>query len=434
MSFDFDPVPPPIYVESGRLFQTRKRKNSFEIRFRIGNGAQGTVYLSVDKGTGKKQAAKFCHKKYLNTETIERLEHQVAQRLHKVSGMFVTPRDLFVQDGHIGYVADYVEGCSVDEIVENAEITLTQALTACMILARNYAILHSLNILHGDVRESNIRIHLDGDRVRVFVLDWDGMMAPGLPFSFYSCGAPRYMAPEIMAALARGRAIPPTEATECYQLACIFHELITLRHHLTGHDQTIETMCEVVSKGKWLFDPSLPFDPDNAGYPPAILGPKFTALFRRSFSLDPDNRPSAREWEKTLAEELGNIFPCPFCGGPVFVDRTKDVCPFCGEDYPTLKFGTPSGKQIVVNSDAVTVGRSHFGDDKSVSRTHVHFRKLGPDVFAHVVGKSGMFRKNGRGWEALGSHKLVPVDPGQLLRIGNHEFKLIRCDMKGKEV
>jgi hypothetical protein len=193
-------------------------------------------------------------------------------------------------------------------------------------------------------------------------------------------------------------------------------------------------MYEVVSKGKWIYDPAMPFDATIGGYPPAIFNTRLTVMFRRAFSLDPDNRPPAREWADELLDTLNNVVPCPFCKSASFADHAKTSCPHCGKAFPTAKFITPSGKHIIVNSSEVTIGRADFGGDKTISSTHAYFRKLGPDVFIHVVGKLGMFLKNGKGWEQIDSHKLVRVEPGLLLRLGPYEFKLIRCDMSGKEV
>ena len=434
MSFNFEPAPKPVYLPFGRLFITKMRKRSVEIQYMIGNGAQGTVFLALDKNTGKKIVAKIRHPKFATSETIKLLEYQVSQRFHRLSPMFVTPRDLIIQDGFVGYVADYIEGDPLDVIVDKGEIDLIQALIVCLRIARMFVALHNLDILHCDIRESNIRlvVHADG-RVDVFVIDWDGMLVPG--FAPTNCfGAPRYMAPEIMSALKQGKDPVPNKGTERFSCAGIFHELIAMRHHLTGHDETPDTMYEVVSKGKWLFDPNLPFDVKIGGYPPAFLNIRLAVLFRRAFSLDPENRPTVREWEDAFVDALKNVLTCPFCNDPTFVDHVKNSCPHCGKPFPTAKFIAPSGKHIIVNSSEVTIGRSDFNGDKTISRTHAYFRKLGPDVFIHVVGKLGMSLKNGKGWEQIDSHKLVRVEPGLLLRLGSYEFKLIRCDMSGKEV
>jgi serine/threonine protein kinase len=434
MSFKLEPTPKPIYLPAGRLFVTKRRKHGIEIQYRIGNGGQGTVFLSLNKNTGKNVVVKIRHPKFANGETIRLLEHQVSQRFHRLSRIFVTPRDLIIQDGFVGYVADYIEGDPIDVIVEKGEIDLIQALIICLRIARNFAALHNLDILHSDIRESNIRIrvHPDGT-IDVFVIDWDGMLVPGLPPT-HCYGAPRYMAPEILSALIQGKDPVPTKATECYSLAAIFYELIHMRHHLTGHDESPKTIHEVILKGKLIFDPDLPFDPNQGGYPPAILNTRLVVLFRRAFSLDPENRPTAREYEDAFVDALNNVLPCLFCKKPTLVDHLKNTCPHCGNPFPTAKFVAPSGKHIIVNSQEVVIGRADFGGDKTISRTHAYLRKLGPDVFVHVVGKIGMSRKNGKGWETLDSHTLIPVEPGQFLRVGKYEFKLVRCDINGRDV
>ena len=435
MRLNNEPLPKPLYLPAGRLFRTSKRNHIFEILYKLGHGGQGTVFLVQNKDTGKKMTIKFVHGKFANGETIKRLEYQVSQRFHKISPIFLTPRDLVIQDGLVGYVADYAEGSPIDVIVEKREIDIIQALMACLMLAKGFRALHDLDVLHCDVRESNIRIAVlaADEGVEVSVIDWDGMSAPALPPTL-CVGSYRYMAPELLSALKKDVTTVPTKATECYSLAGIFHEFITMRHHLTGYDQSPEVIHDVVCRGKWLYDIDSPFNPDYGGYPPAILNTRLVILFRRAFSLDPANRPTAREWENALLEALGSILLCPFCKAPTFVDHSKTICPYCNRPFPTLKAITSSGKHIVVNSPEVVIGRTDLGGDKTISRSHLILRKLGPEVFVQVVGKLVVSRKNGKGWEDLDFQKLIPIEPGQSLRIGNHKLQLVRCDMRGQEV
>jgi len=426
-------APRPLYLPCGRTFRTKERKHAVEVMYRIGCGGQGTAFLVNNLDTGKKMVLKIFHSKFVNDDTMKRMEFLVEQRLYKLSQVFKPPRDIVLQDGFVGYVADFAEGNPVDILVEQRQVNLLQGLIASLILAQNFASLHDLAILHGDIRDTNIRIAVHGDGLTISVIDWDNILAPGLP-SAPCLGALRYMAPELSIANKENRFISPTLATERYSFAAIFYELIALRHHLAGYDQSAESTHEAICKGKLLHDPEDNPGPILGGYPLAIMNALLLNLFRRAFSLCLSNRPCLHEWIDVLINAMHSIAPCHFCRKPFFVDPAKVVCPYCRQAFPTLKIITPSGKHIVINSSEIPVGREDLGGSKTISRRHVYFRKLGPDVYIQSVGKISTFRKNGKGWQPLDDYKLVPIEHEQCLRIGDVELRLVRCDMAGREV
>ncbi|MBQ7177794.1 MAG: hypothetical protein IJS08_10315, partial [Victivallales bacterium] len=74
-----------------------------------------------------------------------------------------------------------------------------------------------------------------------------------------------------------------------------------------------------------------------------VVGERMAELFRQAFDdylFDPENRPTAEEWEKNLIRTEGRMMPCsnPSCLAGAFLwdefnyDRSKQrfVCPFCG--------------------------------------------------------------------------------------------------------
>ena len=73
-------------------------------------------------------------------------------------------------------------------------------------------------------------------------------------------------------------------------------------------------------------------DPQQRPY--TLCGPYLTKMFNRAFIdglHNPGLRPSAGEWEEALVKTCDLLQPCS-CehGWYVFDNKTKPVCPFCG--------------------------------------------------------------------------------------------------------
>ena len=205
-----------------------------------------------------------------------------------------------------------------------------------------------------------------------------------------------------------------------------------LRYHLAGSDQSPEDVAAGSCRGKWIHDEDSQLYRTLGGYPPGILDNTLTNFFRRTFSLNPDNRARMCEWTNGLIKGLGSLFPCPRCGKPLIADCSKGSCPYCCKSFPTLCVIMPDGKRIVVDSPEVVVGRDDVGGSKSISRRHLYFRKLGTDIYVQNEGKGDTFRLSGNAREPLSQHALVPVEHGQVLRVGDAELRLEWCELDGR--
>jgi len=212
----------------------------------------------------------------------------------------------------------------------------------------------------------------------------------------------------------------------------LVHEPVFLRYFMAGHDDTPEAVRANSCRGIWLHGPGSTEYQNLGGYPPDILGAVLSNLFQRGFSVDPDTRPLLPEWRDALLHALKNIFPCPRCHKPLIADYSQVRCPYCTKPFPTLKIVAPSGRQIVINSAEVAVGRAELGGSKTISRQHVIFHKLGPDVYVQSVGKAGTWRLNGHGWKLVENYVRVPLEDGQSLRMGDIEVQLVACEMDGQ--
>ena len=79
---------------------------------------------------------------------------------------------------------------------------------------------------------------------------------------------------------------------------------------------------------------------DTAKLPYTLAGPLLAPMFKRAFVdglHDPNQRPTADDWEYALVRTVDLVQPClnPNCVTKwyVFDNTTKPCCPFCGTPH-----------------------------------------------------------------------------------------------------
>ncbi len=179
------------------------------------------------------------------------------------------------------------------------------------------------------------------------MIDIDSLVVPGL-FPPEVVGTRGYIAPEVLESSMLshndpGRKLPSTY-TDLHALPVLIYEYLLLRHPLLGpktHDFTSPEMDDFLTLGPKALFVEHPTDFTNR--PPDLnvqikdLGPVLERLFLRAFVdglHNPDERPTALEWEKGLVKTWDLLQPCenPLCAAKWFVlyDTRNPVCPFCG--------------------------------------------------------------------------------------------------------
>lgn len=150
----------------------------YEIQEQIGSGGGGIVYLAYHLRLDKQVVLK-ADKRTLNTRS-ETLRREV-DMLKGLSHTYIPQVYDFVQeDGVVYTVMDFIEGESLDKLLERGEIpTQPQVVRwACQLLeALSY--LHSRpphGILHGDIKPANIMLRPNGD---ICLIDYNIALALG---------------------------------------------------------------------------------------------------------------------------------------------------------------------------------------------------------------------------------------------------------------
>ena len=139
----------------------------------------------------------------------------------------------------------------------------------------------------------------------------------------------------------------PCTYTDLHALAVLIYEYLLQRHPLQGpkfysSDPNEDEFLAMGSKALFIENPN-----DKSNRPKDLtvtikdLGPALESLFIRAFVNglhNPNERPTAMEWEKALVKTLDLLHPCtnPKCKAKKFVmhDPKNPVCPFCGSRVP----------------------------------------------------------------------------------------------------
>jgi len=388
----------------------------------IGAGAEGCVAKAMDVKTGKIFAVKIFHPDRSNDHTITRIKYLCAQELHKASSCLVTPIELINSGGMVGYVMSHVQGIPLQQFLETTPMTFMQLLVCLVLVAQALVRLHARKISHGDIRQANVLVWLDGNVPRVCIIDFDNFSAAGAPKP--TClGDEMYLAPEQHESVKAKKPVPPDMGSDKYSFRIMAEEILTLRHPSAAFLEPIERF-EHAMYTCWVHDPARPPVPGVGGHPATILNARVANLFRRGMSRDPAKRPELAEWLDELLAAMHEVYVCPKCHKPCLVDASKTVCPQCSKRFPDICLVLPDGRKIHITQGLMQIGRAELNADNMVSAIHAVLRRVGPLVTMECFGMNGTFLKSGDSWLRLEDRKPIFLSPGDVIRFANVEVRV----------
>jgi eukaryotic-like serine/threonine-protein kinase len=305
---------------------------------RLGAGGMGEVALVEDSDIGRTVAVK----RLLSPEQSPAMLARFIDEVHTVGGLehpnIVPIHDVGIdQDGRYFFVMKYVDGETLEEIIERlragnakAHATYSQRrrveIFISLLRALEYA--HDRNVIHRDLKPANIMVGRFGE---VVLMDWGIARQVGSPSALDSdasakraapsefpvrvgdgelriskrasathagelIGTPMYMSPE----QAAGLNDTADARSDLYSACVLFHEFLGLRHRFESVDRLEALLTRVITSdpppSPKMFDPH-PAQRENIPY-------EMTHFLRRGLQLDPDARwQSASE----MIEELQAI-------------------------------------------------------------------------------------------------------------------------------
>lgn len=168
--------------------------NRYEVRQRLGRGGAGAVFLARDHALPRWVAIKQLHSDF-EQDSRERFarEAQAAAALSHTN--IVTIHDYGEEDGYPYIVMQYIEGETLQEVIDRGALAIPEALQRLEELCAGLAYAHRAGIVHRDIKPSNLMVDAQGV---LKIVDF-GIARSGGTFLTRAgtvTGTPGYMAPE----------------------------------------------------------------------------------------------------------------------------------------------------------------------------------------------------------------------------------------------
>lgn len=138
--------------------------SGYEILREIHRGAQGVVYLAIQKGTKRKVAIKVLREgPFADARSKARFDREVQVLGRLKHPNIVTIHDSGAEGGHVYYVMDYISGQPLDEHVAHTDRSIEGTLRLFGRICEAVGAAHLKGIVHRDLKPSNIRIDTEGE-------------------------------------------------------------------------------------------------------------------------------------------------------------------------------------------------------------------------------------------------------------------------------
>ncbi len=264
-----------------------EKLGKFEIKRVLGNGAMGEVYLGVDPSIGREVAIKtILPAAAQGGEAKERFAREA-----RAAGVLNHPNLVtiyeFGEDQGVLYIAmEFVRGHDLDELLQDQSLTRSEALEILAQVCDGLGFAHRQQIVHRDIKPTNVRVQRDGKRLHAKVMDFgvakisnSDMTATGMVM-----GTVSYMAPEYI------RTGKPDPRSDLFAVGVMLYECLSGRKPFAG-DTTPTVLYKIVNEAPE------PIDVEKLkGISPAIR-----SVLDRALCKNPDDRfQTAEDLAKTL--------------------------------------------------------------------------------------------------------------------------------------
>lgn len=140
----------------------------------IGRGSYGTVYIGMDKERNEKVAIKVIQKNPGSKRQTKFLEREVKILKSVDNPHVIVTLDVFEDAKQVALVSEYMEGGELfDRIIQDKAFTEIKAREVTRQILEGIHHLHSLQIVHRDVKPENVLCaKTDGDKIHVKLTDF----------------------------------------------------------------------------------------------------------------------------------------------------------------------------------------------------------------------------------------------------------------------
>ncbi|MEW6455230.1 MAG: protein kinase [Acidobacteriota bacterium] len=310
------------------MFLKGQKIGKYIILEALGSGGFGSVYLAEDTWISKKVALKIPHKQ--NSDLINLLkEPRLQAALNHPNIVQILTADKI--DGVFVIVMEYIRGETLEAVLnKEGKLRVSKALEYTIQICNGVDHAHEKNVIHRDLRPSNILIGEDGG---IKIADFGtSAWIEGIPYATTKIGSPPYMAPEQFS----GKS---SYASDIYSIGCIFYEM------LAGRPPIVDPNPFEIEK-RALQGEAIPLSRVNPSVPKEVssicmkaLRPKKEERYQRASEISRDielylgKNPYESEISdiksRIKARENRKEKVCWNCKKIIF--SQIEVCPYCGE-------------------------------------------------------------------------------------------------------
>ena len=258
-----------------------EKLGKFEIKRILGNGAMGEVYLGVDPSIGREVAIKtILPAAAQGGEAKERFAREA-----RAAGVLNHPNLVtiyeFGEDQGVLYIAmEYVKGHDLEELLLDHSLSRSESLEILGQVCDGLGFAHRQQIVHRDIKPTNVRVQRDGRRLHAKVMDFgvakisnSDMTATGMVM-----GTVSYMAPEYI------RFGKPDPRSDLFAVGVMLYESLSGRKPFAG-DTTPTVLYKIVN------EPPDPIETEKLqGISPAIR-----TVLDRALCKNPEERYQTAE-------------------------------------------------------------------------------------------------------------------------------------------
>ncbi|MFZ5503006.1 MAG: serine/threonine-protein kinase [Pseudomonadota bacterium] len=206
----------------------------YEVLDELGQGAMGVVYKAVDPLIDRVVALKTINLS-LALDEKEEYEARFYQEA-KAAGRLSHPNIVTIYDvgksNDVAYIAmEYLQGRELRDIMnEDTQLSVNQILDIVIQVALGLAYAHEHDIVHRDVKPSNIMVIRDG-HVKITDFGIARMASSAVRTQTgMVLGSPKYMSPEQV----MGKALD--QRSDIFSLGVMFYEMLTKQAPFTGEN------------------------------------------------------------------------------------------------------------------------------------------------------------------------------------------------------
>eukprot|EP01114_Cavostelium_apophysatum_P005180 TRINITY_DN1590_c0_g1_i1.p1 TRINITY_DN1590_c0_g1~~TRINITY_DN1590_c0_g1_i1.p1 ORF type:complete len:862 (-),score=188.68 TRINITY_DN1590_c0_g1_i1:748-3333(-) len=195
------PEPEPLperkekMIHLGEIVTEGNPTDFFSDMSMVGSGASGLVYRATDIRSGSQIAIKkMILSQQAKPEVVVNEIMIMREMNHQNIVNFI---DSFLVEGALWVIMEYVEGCSLTQLIEGSKFTEPQIALICKRVLEGLIYLHSKDIIHRDIKSDNILMGINGD-IKITDFGYSAQLTAEENKRKSVVGTTYWMAPEVI--------------------------------------------------------------------------------------------------------------------------------------------------------------------------------------------------------------------------------------------